>query len=97
MRSVLSNNSRWARFADGLAARGAVNVKPVRATSAKSKRAEPVSALAEAGRIEFVGVFPRLEQQLSKFTGINGRRDDRADAFCWGVHEIVFIEQFFAV
>lgn len=74
-----------------------VNVKPVRATSAKSKRAEPVSALAEAGRVEFVGTFPKLEAQLSKFTGIAGRRDDRADAFCWGVHDLVFAEQFYCV
>ncbi|CAM4524986.1 hypothetical protein [Corallococcus exiguus] len=40
---------------------------------------------------------PKLEQQLGKFTGVNGRRDDRADAFCWGVHDLVFAEQFFAV
>jgi phage terminase large subunit-like protein len=73
-----------------------VNVKPVRAREAKSKRAEPVSALAETGRIEFVGNFPRLEKQLSTFTGINGRRDDRADAMCWGVHELAFGETFFA-
>jgi phage terminase large subunit-like protein len=89
-----------------------VNVQPVRATAAKSKRAEPVSALAETGRIEFVGIckeheaslahceacgFRKLEKQLEKFTGINGRRDDRADAFCWGVHDLVFADQFFAV
>lgn len=69
-------------------------VKPVRATSAKSKRAEPVSALAESSRIHFVGQFVKLEDQLSKFTGINGRRDDRADTLCWGVHELAFGEQF---
>lgn len=74
-----------------------VNVKPVRATSAKSKRAEPVSALAESGRIELVGTHPKLEKQLEKFTGVNGRRDDRADAFCWGVHDLVFADQFFCV
>lgn len=83
-----------------------IGVKPVRAKEAKSKRAEPVSALAEAGRIEFVGqlrdegegpkTFPKLEKQLEKFTGINGRRDDRADAMCWGVHDLVFADQFFA-
>lgn len=84
-----------------------VNVKTVRAREQKSKRAEPVSALAEAGRIEFVGTprddgegpktFPRLEKQLEKFTGISGRRDDRADAMNWGVHELVFADQFFAI
>jgi len=88
-----------------------VNVKSVRAREQKSKRAEPVSALAETGRIEFVGptfddneggmtpklvTFPKLEKQLEKFTGVNGRRDDRADAMNWGVHELVFADQFFA-
>lgn len=88
-----------------------VYVKTVRAREQKSKRAEPVSALAETGRIEFVGptyddneggitpkrvTFAKLERQLEKFTGINGRRDDRADAMCWGVHELVFADQFFA-
>ncbi len=73
-----------------------VNVKPVRAKEQKSKRAEPVSALAETGRIEFVGTFPKLEKQLEKFTGIAGRRDDRTDALLWGVHDLVFSEQFFA-
>lgn len=88
-----------------------VTVKPVRAREQKSKRAEPVSALAETGRIDFVGemhdeneggmtpkkvTFPKLEKQLEKFTGINGRRDDRADAMCWGVHDLVFADQFFA-
>lgn len=75
----------------------AVNVKPVRAKERKSKRAEPVSALAETGRIEFVGEFPKLEKQLTTFTGQADRRDDRADAFCWGVHELVFGDDFFAV
>lgn len=89
-----------------------VSVKSVRAREQKSKRAEPVSALAETGRIEFVGpvhdtneggitpkkvTFAKLEAQLERFTGVNGRRDDRADAFTWGVHELVFQEHFFAL
>jgi len=71
-----------------------INMKPVRATAAKSKRAEPISALAETGRIEFVGAHPQLEKQLATFVGINGRRDDRADAFVWGAHELALSEQF---
>jgi phage terminase large subunit-like protein len=74
-----------------------VVVKSVRAREHKTKRAEPVAALAESGRIEFVGTFPKLEKQLGDFTGINGRRDDRADAMNWGVHELVFADQFFAI
>lgn len=74
-----------------------VEVKTVRAKEHKSKRAEPVSALAETGRIELVGEFARLEKQLSKFTGVAGRRDDRPDAMCWGVHDLVFADQFFCL
>jgi phage terminase large subunit-like protein len=74
-----------------------VNVRPVRAKEHKSKRAEPVSALAETGRIEFVGEHTKLERQLASFTGRPDRRDDRVDAMNWGVHELVFSEQFFAV
>ncbi|WP_346729828.1 hypothetical protein [Corallococcus exiguus] len=74
-----------------------VNVKPVRAREAKSKRAEPVSALAETGRIELVGTFPKLEAQLAKFSGVNGRRDDRVDALLWGVHDLVFADSFFCI
>jgi phage terminase large subunit-like protein len=74
-----------------------VNVRSVRAREAKSKRAEPVSALAETGRIEFVGHFDKLEKQIETFTGQAGRRDDRTDAMCWGVHELAFGEQFFFI
>lgn len=41
--------------------------------------------------------FPKLEKQLDKFTGINGHRDDRADAMCWAIHELVFKDQFFCI
>lgn len=86
-----------------------LNILTVRAKEAKSKRAEPVAALAESGRIEFVGSvqkddanenagqYPKLERQLEKFVGINGRRDDRADAMCWGVHHLAFNGTFWAI
>ena len=72
-----------------------VHVVTVRATSAKAGRGQPVSALAELGQVEFCGEFPKLEKQLSLFTGVNGRRDDAADAFCWGVHELALGNDFF--
>lgn len=72
-----------------------VNIVCVRAQASKTKRAEPVSALAETGRIEFVGRFPKLEKQLESFTGVAGKRDDRCDALVWGVHELVFANQFY--
>lgn len=74
-----------------------INVKPVRATSAKAGRGQPVSAMAELGQIEFCGTFERLEKQLAEFTGVNGRRDDHADAFIWGVHELMLGSPFFAL
>jgi phage terminase large subunit-like protein len=72
-----------------------VPVKQVRAKAGKSKRAEPVSAIAEIGRVHLVGTFPKLEEQLKRFSGINGRRDDRADAMCWAAHELALTEQIY--
>jgi predicted phage terminase large subunit-like protein len=64
-------------------------VKLVRAMRGKAKRAEPVAALLEQGKVKLVGEHPRLEKQMKVFTGVNGKRDDRCDAMCWGVHELV--------
>jgi phage terminase large subunit-like protein len=69
-----------------------VPFKGVRAMRGKAKRAEPIAALYEQGRVHHVGLpekFVRLEKQMRVFTGINGRRDDRTDAMCWGLHELV--------
>lgn len=69
-----------------------VPFKAVRAMRGKAKRAEPVAALYEQGKIHHVGSaekFARLERQMRVFTGINGRRDDRTDAMCWGIHELI--------
>jgi predicted phage terminase large subunit-like protein len=72
-----------------------INVQLVRAREAKSKRAEPVAALAESGRVHLVGSLPKLKNQLEKFTGEPGRRDDRVDAMNWGIHELVLGDEFF--
>jgi predicted phage terminase large subunit-like protein len=62
----------------------------VRAMRGKSKRAEPVAALMEQGRIHLVGTdFEKLERQLKVFTGINGKRDDRVDSMNWAIHELM--------
>lgn len=69
-----------------------VAFKEVRAMRGKAKRAEPVAALYEQGKVHHVGPperFERLERQMRVFTGVNGRRDDRTDGLCWGVHELV--------
>lgn len=74
----------------------AIEVVSVRAREKKSKRAEPVAMLGEVGRIHLVNELPKLENQLERFSGVNGRRDDRADAMCWGVHHLALDAQFFA-
>lgn len=58
--------------------------KKVRAQKGKLIRAQPISMLAEQGRIHHVGFFKELEDQLCIMTPDNKReRDDRADAFVW--------------
>lgn len=71
-----------------------VNFKAVRAMRGKAKRAEPVAAAYEQGRVHHVGVLERLEQQQRVFTGVNGKRDDRTDANNWGIHELLLGDQF---
>lgn len=74
-----------------------VNFKPVRAMRGKAKRAEPVAALYEQRKVHHVGPtenWERLERQMRVFTGINGRRDDRTDAMCWGLHELIVDNEF---
>lgn len=69
-------------------------VKTVRAMRGKAKRAEPIAALFEQGRVHLVGEHPKLEAQMKTFTGINGRRDDRVDAMCWGLHDLLVTPAF---
>lgn len=69
-------------------------VKTVRAMRGKAKRAEPIAALFEQEKIHLVGSHPRLEKQMKTFTGLNGRRDDRTDAMCWGFHELLVTPAF---
>lgn len=63
--------------------------KAVRAMRGKAKRAEPVAALFEQGKVHLVGAHEKLERQMRVFTGVNGRRDDRTDAMCWALHELM--------
>lgn len=62
----------------------------VRATKGKLIRAQPVSILAEQGRLHHVGHFPKLEDQLCVMTPESDgkRHDDRADALIWAVSEL---------
>lgn len=68
---------------------------PVQATRGKAKRAEPIAALYQQKKVHHVGnKMKKLEKQMARFTGINGKRDDRVDALCWGLHYLMFSEGF---
>lgn len=65
-----------------------VPVQLVTASRGKVVRAEPVSALCEQGKVRMVGVFPRLEDELSGFTthGYTGSGSpNRGDAMVWAI------------
>lgn len=70
-----------------------VPYKAVRATRGKSKRAEPVAALYERGKILHIGKFPDLEDQCCSLTvdfdnKVAGWSPDRVDALVWGFTEL---------
>lgn len=69
-------------------------IKLVHASTGKSARAEPVAALYEAGRVNHVGTFPQLEDELCGVMAGGGyegpgRSPDRADALVWAMTELM--------
>jgi phage terminase large subunit-like protein len=66
--------------------------RAVVASRGKTQRAEPVSALYEQGRVHHVGVFSRLEDELTLFSTAgytaNGS-PDRADALIWALTDLM--------
>jgi len=69
--------------------------KAVRASRGKVKRAEPVSALYEQGRVWHLGMFPILEDQMSRFTpdGEFDSSPDHADALVWALTELMLLKR----
>ncbi|MDE2255933.1 MAG: phage terminase large subunit [Betaproteobacteria bacterium] len=68
-----------------------VPFRPVTATRGKVVRAEPISALMDAGKIRMAGLFTELEDELCGFTtmGYMGDRSpNRADAMIWGMSDL---------
>ena len=68
-----------------------ISYKKVHASRGKAKRAEPISALYEQGRIHHVGCFPKLEDQMCGFDPINpdeSESPDRMDALVWAFSEL---------
>jgi predicted phage terminase large subunit-like protein len=65
-----------------------VPVKMVSASRGKQQRMEPIAALYEQGRVHHVGVFPKLEDQMTQWTPISGTSPDRVDALVWALTEL---------
>lgn len=61
----------------------------VYASRGKYIRAEPISALAEQHRIHHIGMFAKLEDQLTNWNPkIDSRSPDRLDAYVWAITEL---------
>lgn len=69
----------------------ALPVKTVHATRGKDKRAEPIAALYEQGRIHHVGTLPQLEDQMCEFdpTLTETQPTDRMDGAVWALTELM--------
>lgn len=66
-----------------------IPVKTISATKGKIDRALPVAALYERGQVHHVGVFSKLEDQMTRFTGNPKQKSpDRLDALVWAAHEL---------
>lgn len=72
-------------------ARPATPFRAVTASRGKAVRAEPISALAEQGRIRHAGRFLELEDELCAFTTagyLGAKSPNRADAYVWAFTEL---------
>lgn len=67
-----------------------VSYKKVHASRGKAKRAEPIAALYEQGKVHHVGSFPKLEDQMCSYDPEDASADspDRMDALVWALTEL---------
>lgn len=74
-----------------------VAFRAVRASRGKTRRAEPVAAVYEQGRVHHVGSFPELEDQMCaynpKMETSDGESPDRMDALVWGVTALLIDQE----
>ena len=88
---VLEKNQGWA-MADELMEKNKVNtgrLRSVVASDSKIARLEPIADLYYQGRVHHIGNMPKLEDQLSSFTGQrNEKSPDRLDALVWAVSDL---------
>ena len=69
-----------------------VPYKAVTATRGKTKRAEPVSSLYIEGRVHHVGMFEKLEDQMTQWDPMDedpSWSPDRMDAMVWAITELL--------
>jgi phage terminase large subunit-like protein len=69
-----------------------VSYKAVHASRGKAKRAEPVSALYEQGKVHHVGAFHSLEDQMCNWVPDleeSQNSPDRMDAMVWALTELM--------
>ena len=66
-----------------------VPIREVVASRGKRMRAEPVSALYERDLVHHVGVFDRLEDQMTVWTPESGDSPDRLDALVWALSDLM--------
>ena len=66
-----------------------VAVREVHATRGKRLRAEPVAALYEQGRVRHIAAFPKLEDQMTTYTGEGAKSPDRLDALVWALTDLL--------
>ena len=60
--------------------------EPVRAAQGKRTRAEPIAALYEQGKVHHVGLYGRLEEQLTTWDPLASTKSpDRLDALVWAL------------
>lgn len=69
--------------------------RAVRASRGKAKRAEPIAALYEQGRVHHCGFFPEMETQMVEWTpqATDTQHDDRMDALVWAVTELLIDQE----
>lgn len=76
-----------------------VSYKSVSASRGKKKRAEPIAALYEQGRVHHAGAFPELEEQMTTWEpgetegDEGGFSPDRMDALVWVLTDLMLTPQ----
>jgi len=70
-----------------------IKVKLIHASTSKRARAEPVSGLAEQGRIHHVGLFDTLEDELCNWSPGSGPSPNHLDAYVWSFIELFKLQE----